>query len=429
MTTVDEPATDPLFAPADSLLRFATAGAVDDGKSTLIGRLLHDSRSLLADQLEQLELASKERGDEQLDLAMLTDGLRAEREQGITIDVAHRYFETARRAFIIADTPGHAQYTRNMVTGASTADLAIVLVDARNGLTEQSRRHAVLAGLLRVPQLVLAVNKMDLVGHDESVFRGITEEFAAFTERLRLRSVTPIPISALNGDNVVHRSAAMPWYEGPSLLEHLETVEVADEGSTADFRLPVQYAIRAPERDYRGYAGQIAGGSIAPGEEVLHLPSGMRTRVTAVDTADGELERGRAPQSVTLRLADDIDVGRGDVLCAPDRPATAAEELTASVCWMSPRSELAAGARLVLKHTTRSVKAEVTEVRERLDVTTLERGPADRLGLNDIGEIGLRLARPVFCDPYAANRFTGGAVLIDESTHATVGAVLITEAR
>jgi sulfate adenylyltransferase large subunit len=419
--------TEPVFAPADSLLRFATAGAVDDGKSTLIGRLLHDSKSLLADQLEQLEVASKERGDEQLDLAMLTDGLRAEREQGITIDVAHRYFETARRAFIIADTPGHAQYTRNMVTGASTADLAIVLVDARNGLTEQSRRHAVLAGLLRVPQLVLAVNKMDLVDYDESVFRAITVEFAAFTERLNLREVTAIPISALRGDNVVDRSAAMPWYEGPSLLEHLEQVEVVDE--TGLFRLPVQYAIRAQEQDYRGYAGQIAGGSIAPGEEVLHLPSGMRSRVVAVDTADGELERGQAPQSVALRLAENIDVGRGDLLCAVDQPPVAAEELTASVCWMSPKARLTPGTRLLLKHTTRVVKAIVTEVRERLDVTTLERGPAESLELNDIGEITVRLAQPVFCDPYERNRFTGGAVLIDESSHATVGAVLITDAR
>ncbi|MCI2423290.1 GTP-binding protein [Saccharopolyspora sp. K220] len=422
-------AEEPVFAPANSLLRFATAGAVDDGKSTLIGRLLHDSKSLLADQLEQLELASEERGDAQLDLAMLTDGLRAEREQGITIDVAHRYFETARRAFIIADTPGHAQYTRNMVTGASTADLAIVLVDARNGLTEQSRRHAVLAGLLRVPRLVLTVNKMDLVDFDETVFRGITEEFTAFTAQLNPHAVTAIPISALRGDNVVHRSEAMPWYDGRSLLEHLEEVEVADERSTADFRLPVQYTIRAPDRDYRGYAGQIAGGAVAPGEEILHLPSGLRSRVVAVDTADGELDRGRAPQSVTVRLADDIDVGRGDMLCAPDNAPTAAEEITAAVCWMSAKSALKPGARLLLKHTTRTVKAVVSEIRERLDVTTLERGPAEQFELNDIGEIGLRLAQPVFCDPYTENRFTGGAVLIDESTHATVGAVLINEAR
>ncbi|RKT87448.1 bifunctional enzyme CysN/CysC/sulfate adenylyltransferase subunit 1 [Saccharopolyspora antimicrobica] len=417
----------PVFAPADSLLRFATAGAVDDGKSTLIGRLLHDSRSLLADQLEALELASRERGNAELDLAMLTDGLRAEREQGITIDVAHRYFETARRAFIIADTPGHAQYTRNMVTGASTAGLAIVLVDARNGLTEQSRRHAVLAGLLRVPRLVLAVNKMDLVGFDETAFRAITGEFAAFTAQLGLREVTAIPISALRGDNVVHRSEAMPWYDGPALLEHLEDVEVTDEGAAGEFRLPVQCTIRAP--GYRGYAGQIASGSIAPGEEVLHLPSGMRSRVVAVDTADGELDRGRAPQSVTVRLADDIDIGRGDMLCAPANPPVAATELTASVCWMSAGSALEPGTRLLLKHTTRTVKALVSGIGDRLEITTLERGPAERLQLNEIGEVGLRLAQPVFCDPYAGNRFTGGAVLIDEATHATVGAVMITGAR
>ncbi|MER7016197.1 GTP-binding protein [Saccharopolyspora sp. NPDC000359] len=418
---------DLAFSPADSLLRFATAGAVDDGKSTLIGRLLHDSQSLLADQLEQLQLASVERGDEQLDLAMLTDGLRAEREQGITIDVAHRYFETARRAFIIADTPGHAQYTRNMVTGASTADLAIVLVDARSGLTEQSRRHAVLAGLLRVPRLVLAVNKMDLVGFAEPVFRAITEEFAAFAARLDLREVTAIPISALRGDNVVHRSEAMPWYDGPSLLEHLESVEVTEEGSTGGFRLPVQGTIRA--QDYRGCAGQIASGALAPGEEVLHLPSGMRSRVVAVDFAHRELDRARAPQSVAVRLADDIDVGRGDMLCAPGNAPVAAEEITAAVCWMSARSALEPGTRLLLKHTTRTVKAVVAEVRDRLEVTTLERGPADRLELNEIGEVVLRLAQPVFCDAYADNRSTGGAVLIDEATHATVGAVLITDAR
>ncbi|RRO16675.1 sulfate adenylyltransferase [Saccharopolyspora rhizosphaerae] len=419
--------TEPAFAPADSLLRFATAGAVDDGKSTLIGRLLHDSKSLLADQLEQLEVASRERGDEELDLAMLTDGLRAEREQGITIDVAHRYFETARRAFIIADTPGHAQYTRNMVTGASTADLAIVLVDARNGLTEQSRRHAVLAGLLRVPQVVLAVNKMDLVDFDEDVFRTITADFAEFTAKLELQEITAIPIAALRGDNVVDRSAATPWYDGPSLLEHLETVEVAEEAGR--FRMPVQLALRAQEQDYRGCAGQIAGGSVAAGDEVLHLPSGMRSRVVAVDTADGELERGRAPQSVALRLAEDIDVGRGDLLCAAEHPPVAAEELTAAVCWMSPKTPLTRGARLLLKHTTRVVKAVVTEVGERLDVTTLERSPANSLQLNDIGEVTLRLAQPVFCDSYADNRFTGGAVLIDEAGHATVGAVLISDAR
>ncbi|GAA4617591.1 sulfate adenylyltransferase subunit 1 [Saccharopolyspora hordei] len=421
-------ATDqrPAFAPARSLLRFATAGAVDDGKSTLIGRLLHDSRSLLADQLEQLELASAERGDDGLDLAMLTDGLRAEREQGITIDVAHRYFETARRAFIIADTPGHAQYTRNMVTGASTADLAIVLVDARNGLTEQSRRHAVLAALLRVRQLVLAVNKMDLVGFDEAVFGTIAAEFAAFTDRLEVRQVTAIPISALRGDNVVHRSEAMPWYDGPSLLEHLEEVDAGDDRAAGPFRLPVQCALRAPERDYRGYAGQIAGGTIAQDEEVLHLPSGTRTTVVAVDTADGELDRARAPQSVTVRLADDLDVGRGDMLCAAENAPAATEELTAEVCWMSATSALEPGRRLLLKHTTRTVKAVVAEVRDRLDVTTLHRSPVVRLELNEIGAVVLRLAQPVFCDRYADNRATGGAVLIDEATHATVGAVLIT---
>ena len=412
------------FTPADGLLRFATAGAVDDGKSTLIGRLLHDSKSLLADQVEALEQASAERGDDVLDLAMLTDGLRAEREQGITIDVAHRYFETARRAFIIADTPGHAQYTRNMVTGASTADLAIVLVDARHGLTEQSRRHAVLAGLLRVPEVVLAVNKMDLVDYDEQVFRDVAAEFAEFVGH----GCTAIPLSALHGDNVVERSAAMPWYEGPALLEHLEQVRIADDNSTMDFRMPVQCVIRAPERDYRGYAGQISGGSVAAGDEVLHLPSGMRSRVSSVDTADGALVSAQAPLSISLRLADDIDVGRGDLLCAAANAPEPADELSATVCWMTAAAPLRPGTRLLFKHTTRTVKAVVTEVRHRLDVTTLSREPAPELGLNDIGEVGLRLAQPIFCDPYERNRLTGGGVLIDETTHATAGAVLITEA-
>ncbi|GAA4857976.1 sulfate adenylyltransferase subunit 1 [Saccharopolyspora rosea] len=418
--------TGPAFAPADSLLRFATAGAVDDGKSTLIGRLLHDSKSLLADQVEALELAGRERGDAGLDLAMVTDGLRAEREQGITIDVAHRYFETARRAFIIADTPGHAQYTRNMVTGASTADLAIVLVDARNGLTEQSRRHAVLSGLLRVPELVLAVNKMDLVDHDQRVFADVAAEFARFTAELELGAVTAIPISALHGDNVVHRSDSMPWYDGPALLEHLEEAHTGRHESTQDFRFPVQCVLRAD--GHRGYAGQIAAGAVAAGDEVLHLPSGVRTRVASVDTADGALARAGAPQSVSVRLTDDIDVGRGDMLCAPGAAPTAAAQLRATVCWMTGDSALRPGKRLLLKHTTRTVRAEVTEVRHRVDVTTLRRDDADELGLNDIGEIVLRLAQPVFCDPYERNRLTGGGLLIDEATHATAGAVLITEA-
>ncbi|CAM02805.1 bifunctional enzyme CysN/CysC/sulfate adenylyltransferase subunit 1 [Saccharopolyspora erythraea NRRL 2338] len=412
--------------PASGLLRFATAGAVDDGKSTLIGRLLHDSRSLLADQLDAVRQASLERGDEHLDLAMLTDGLRAEREQGITIDVAHRYFETARRAFIIADTPGHAQYTRNMVTGASTADLAIVLADARHGLTGQSHRHAVLAGLLRVRHVVLAVNKMDLVGYDRSVFDRIAADFGDRAERIGLGAVTAIPIAALHGDNVVDPSPAMPWYEGPTLLEHLETVATTT-GDGAPLRLPVQYVIRAAD-GYTGCAGQLAAGVAVEGQEVLHLPSGTRTRIAALDSPDGPVRRAGAPLSVTVRLADDIDVRRGDLLCAVDSPPVAADRVDATVCWMSAGRPLEAGSRLLLKHTTKTVGATATAVHHRLDVTTLRREPADELALNDIGGVGLRLDEPVHCDPYARNRFTGGGVLIDESTNATVAAVMIDRA-
>lgn len=413
-----------VFSPAEELLRFATAGAVDDGKSTLIGRLLHDSRSLLADQLEALELASRERGDEEIDLAMVTDGLRAEREQGITIDVAHRYFETAQRAFIIADTPGHAQYTRNMVTGASMADLTIVLVDARNGLTEQSRRHAILSRLLRVPRLVLAVNKMDLVGYGQAVFERIVEEFQ---RDLGHEGVTAIPLSALRGDNVVDRSAAMPWYEGPVLLEHLEEVRAVPE-EAGGFRLPVQYVVRSPKGGYRGYAGQIAGGAVAEGDPVLHLPSGLRTRVVSIDAADGARDVAPAPLSVTVRLADQLDVGRGDLLCSPvDAPVPVAR-LEATVCWMTGKPVLRNGTRLLLKHTTRTVRAVVSEVRHRLDVTTSRQEPAAELGLNDIGVVVLDLDAPLFCDPYDRNRLTGGVVLIDGTTNTTAGAVMIDRA-
>ncbi|GAA2794326.1 sulfate adenylyltransferase subunit 1 [Saccharopolyspora taberi] len=409
-----------------TLLRFATAGAVDDGKSTLIGRLLHDSKSLLADQLEAVRLASEERGDEHLDLAMLTDGLRAEREQGITIDVAHRYFETGRRAFIIADTPGHAQYTRNMVTGASTADLAIVLADARNGLTEQSHRHAVLAGLLRVPHVVLAVNKMDLVDYDRAVFDRIAEDFAARAAGIGLAEVTAIPISALHGDNVVDRSAATPWYEGPALLEHLESVPARDDADGA-LRFPVQYLIRTD--GFEGCAGQLAAGSVSAGEQVRHLPSGRITTVAAVETPDGPADRVAAPLSITLVPGDDLPVRRGDLFCAVGSEPVRAAEIEATVCWMDARKALRPNARLLLKHTTRTVGATVTELHHRLDVMTLRSEPAAELALNDIGGIALRLDEPVFCDPYEHNRLTGGGVLVDESTNATVAAVMIDRAR
>ena len=417
------------------ILRFATAGSVDDGKSTLIGRLLYDSKSIFADQLEAVERTSRDRGEDYTNLALLTDGLRAEREQGITIDVAYRYFATPRRKFIIADTPGHIQYTRNMVTGASTADLAVVLVDARNGLTEQSRRHAFLTTLLRVPHMVLAVNKMDLVDYQAEVFERIYEEFSAFAARLDIGDLTFIPISALHGDNVVDRSANMPWYDGPSLLHHLERVHIASDRNMIDVRFPVQYVIRphaatdADLHDYRGYAGQVAGGVLKPGDEVLHLPSGFATKVRRIEAAGTEIAEAFAPMSVTLLLDDDVDISRGDMICRPHNRPAAAQDIEAMVCWMSSEAVLARRSRLIVKHTSRTVKAIVTDLHYRIDVNTLHRDEAaTQLGLNEIGRVRLRLTQPIFCDPYARNRTTGGLILIDESTNATVGAAMITEA-
>ena len=423
------------LAPRMDILRFATAGSVDDGKSTLIGRLLYDSKSIFADQLEAVERTSRDRGEDYTNLALLTDGLRAEREQGITIDVAYRYFATPRRKFIIADTPGHIQYTRNMVTGASTADLAIVLVDARNGLTEQSRRHAFLATLLHVPHMVLAVNKMDLVDYSDEVFERICEEFSAFAARLDIGDLTFIPISALHGDNVVDRSANMPWYDGPSLLHHLEHVHIASDRNMIDVRFPVQYVIRphaatdAELHDYRGYAGQVAGGVLKPGDEVLHLPSGFSTRVRRIESAGTQVPEAFAPMSVTLLLDDDVDISRGDMICRPHNRPAAAQDIEAMLCWMSSDQVLARRSRLIVKHTSRTVKAIVTDLHYRIDVNTLHRDEsAVQLGLNEVGRVRLRLTQPIFCDPYARNRTTGGLILIDESTNATVGAAMITEA-
>ena len=417
------------------ILRFATAGSVDDGKSTLIGRLLYDSKSIFADQLEAVERTSRDRGEDYTNLALLTDGLRAEREQGITIDVAYRYFATPRRKFIIADTPGHIQYTRNMVTGASTADLAVVLVDARNGLTEQSRRHAFLTTLLRVPHMVLAVNKMDLVDYSAEVFERICEEFSAFAARLDIGDLTFIPISALHGDNVVDRSANMPWYDGPSLLHHLEHVHIASDRNMIDVRFPVQYVIRphaatdAELHDYRGYAGQVAGGVLKPGDEVLHLPSGFSTHVRRIEAAGTQVPEAFAPMSVTLLLDDDVDISRGDMICRPNNRPAAAQDIEAMICWMSSDAVLARRSRLVVKHTSRTVKAIVTDLHYRIDVNTLHRDEsATQLGLNEIGRVRLRLTQPIFCDSYARNRITGGLILVDETTNATVGAAMITEA-
>jgi bifunctional enzyme CysN/CysC len=412
------------------LLRFATAGSVDDGKSTLIGRLLYDTKSIFEDQLEHVEKVSRDKGREYTDLALLTDGLRAEREQGITIDVAYRYFATPKRKFIIADTPGHIQYTRNMVTGASTADLAIILVDARNGLVEQSRRHAFLASLLQVPHLVVAVNKMDLVDWDQDVYNRIQEEFVAFAARLRIRDLVIIPISALNGDNVVQRSAASPWYDGPSLLHHLEHVHVASDRNLIDVRFPVQYVIRPQTKehhDYRGYAGQVAGGVLKPGDTVTVLPSGFSTTIEAIDSLDGAVDEAYAPMSVVVRLKDNLDVSRGDMICRPKNMPTVTQEIDAMVSWMTP-DPLTAGRKLVIKHTTRTARALVKELQYRLDVNTLHRDEhTGQLGLNDIGRVRLRTTVPLFIDDYRNNRTTGGFILIDEATNVTVGAGMITD--
>jgi len=405
------------------LMRLATAGSVDDGKSTLIGRLLHDAKAILADQLDDLHGR-----DGALDLSRLTDGLRAEREQGITIDVAYRYFATAKRSFILADTPGHLQYTRNMVTGASTADLAIVLVDARNGVVEQTKRHAFIAALLGIPHVVLAVNKMDLVDYDEQVFDRIVTDFSAFARRLDVRDVAFIPMSALEGDNVVDRSEAMGWYAGLPLLEHLETVQIAADRNLDELRFPVQYVIRDHATDYRGYAGRIASGVVRPGDEVLVLPGGQSTTVEAIDTLDGPLDEAVPPLSVTLRLVDDLDISRGDLICGPaDRPSLE-RELTADVCWMAD-APLRPRGRYLIKHAAHTVAAMVDELVDRVDVHTLDReGAPPELALNDIGRVRLRTARPVAFDAYARNRATGSFIVIDEATNETVGAGMIVPA-
>ena len=440
--------------PVSELLRIATAGSVDDGKSTLIGRLLHDTKSILEDQLEHVAQTSERRGDGYLNLALLTDGLRAEREQGITIDVAYRYFQTGAaagatangavaldvaesgfrggRKFIIADTPGHEQYTRNMVTGASTADLSIVLIDARNGVSEQTRRHAFISSLLRIPHLVVAVNKMDLVDYSEQVFNDIVADFTDWATRLQLPDVVFIPISALRGDNVVDRADNMPWYQGPSLLYHLEHVVIATDRDMDDVRFPVQWVVRPmsdEHHDYRGYAGQVAAGVIRPGSDVVVLPSGRKTKIRAIDSYDGELDVAFPSMSVTLRLDDDVDISRGDMIVDADEAPTVAREFEAMICWMSGEP-MRPGGRYVIHHTTRSAKAIIDKLEYRVDVNTLDRDPAaDQLGLNEIGRVHLRSSAPLVVDPYARNRTTGSFILIDESTNDTVGAGMIRSGR
>jgi bifunctional enzyme CysN/CysC len=403
---------------------------VDDGKSTLIGRLLYDSKAIFEDQLEAVTKASRRRhGDDgTVDLALLTDGLRAEREQGITIDVAYRYFATPRRTFIIADTPGHVDYTRNMVTGASTADLAIVLIDARNGIVQQSRRHAFIVSLLRIPHMVVAINKMDLVDFSETVYDEIAEEFAAFATKLDIPDLTFIPMAAISGDNVVTRSRAMPWYEGSPLLHHLEHVHIASDRNLIDPRLPVQWVVRPgtnDHHDYRGYAGQVCGGVWRKGDEVLVLPSGATSTIESVATFDGEVEQAFPPMAVTVQLADDVDISRGDMLCRPRNRPQLSREVDALVCWMhaTPAQE---GKRYFLRHTTKSVVAVLSEVRHRIDVDTLHHDSgANRLELNEIGRVVIRTNSPIAFDPYRRNRDTGSFILVDEATNDTVAAGMI----
>ena len=410
------------------LLRFVAVGSVDDGKSTLIGRLLHDTHGIYEDQLAAVERASKTRGSVggKLDLALLTDGLKAEREQGITIDVAYRYFSTDRRKFIIADTPGHIQYTRNMATGASTADVAIILIDARHGVLQQSRRHAYIASLLGIPHLAVCVNKMDLVDFDRERYQAIVSDFEAVSRELRFREVRFFPISAMDGDNVVHLGDRSAWHEGGTLLEYLESVPIDADQNMDVFRFPVQYVLR-PDLTYRGFCGPIASGVVAVGDEVMVLPSGARSRIASIDTFDGPLEEAFPPMSVTLRLADEIDISRGDMIVHPDARPEVAQRVEAHVVWMNETPLDVAGSYLV-KHTTRTVRASIETVLGKVDLDQLDENPSDTLALNDIGRLVVALNQPIFCDPYADNRDVGAFVLIDALTNNTVGAGMIVRA-
>ena len=423
--------TEPTFpaVPGQTLLRLATAGSVDDGKSTLIGRLLYDSKAVMEDQLAAVERTSRERGNDYTDLALVTDGLRSEREQGITIDVAYRYFATAKRKFIIADTPGHLQYTRNMVTGASTAQLVIVLVDARHGLLEQSRRHAFLASLLGVQHIVLAVNKMDLIDWDQERYNWIRDEFHAFAARLDIHDVTTIPISALNGDNVVTKSSRAPWYDGPPLLSHLEDVYIAGDRNLVDVRFPVQYVIRPQTRehaDHRSYAGTVASGIMRPGDEVVVLPAGKVSHITAIDGPEGPVSEAFPPMAVSISLADDIDISRGDLLARPQNQPEVTTEFDAMVCWMADEAALEPGRDYVIKHTTRTTRARVIALDYRLDVNTLHRDKsATALKLNELGRVSLRTQVPLLLDEYSRNAATGSFILIDPETNVTVAAGMV----
>ena len=410
------------------LLRFTTAGSVDDGKSTLIGRLLYESKAIFEDQLEAVKKASERSGDGEMNLALLTDGLKSEREQGITIDVAYRYFFTPNRKFIIADTPGHIQYTRNMVTGASTANAALVLVDARKGVQEQTRRHAFIASLLQIPHLVVCINKMDLVDYAEEVYQQIRQEFELFAAKLDVKDIHFIPVSALKGDNIVNRSENMPWYQGSTLLYYLENVHIGSDENLIDPRFPVQYVIRPltdAHHDYRGYAGRVASGIFRKGDEVLLLPSGFTTRIRRIDTYDGELEEAVPPMSVTLLLEDDFDLGRGDMIVREHNKPEVTQDVEVMICWFSDRP-LQPNGKYILKHTGSEVRCIIREVRYKLDINTLSRNQHDlNIGMNDIARVFLRTTRPLFTDSYRKNRTTGSLILIDEATNETAGAGMI----
>ena len=410
------------------LLRFTTAGSVDDGKSTLIGRLLFDSKAIFEDQMEALELASQHRGEEQVNLALLTDGLRAEREQGITIDVAYRYFATPKRKFIIADTPGHVQYTRNMVTGASTANLAIILVDARNGVLEQTIRHSYIATLLGIPHIAICINKMDLVDYKEDVYEKIIKQFEPFKQYLNIEDVRFIPISALKGDNVVTDSTTMDWYEGPTLLELLETIDITSDEDFDNKRFPVQYVVR-PQRDefhdYRSYAGRIAGGVFKPGDKVTVLPGGQETTLRSIDVMEEELEYAFPPQSVAFRLADDIDISRGDMIVDAHGKPQVGQEIELMVCWLGEKP-MALGGKYTIRHTTAELRCIIRDVKYKVDINTLDKLEGDKdLALNEIACLQIKTSKPIFYDPYKENRITGSISIIDEGTNNTVGAGMI----
>ena len=411
------------------LLRFTTAGSVDDGKSTLIGRLLYDSKSIFQDQLEAVESATLRRGEEGVNLALLTDGLKSEREQGITIDVAYRYFSTPKRKFIIADTPGHIQYTRNMVTGASTANVALVLVDARKGVQEQTRRHAIIASLLQIPHLVFCINKMDLVDFDEERYESIKEELENFSAKLKIQDVHFIPMSALKGDNVVERSLAMNWYEGSTLLYYLENVHIGSDYNLIDARFPVQHVIRPNTddyHDYRGYGGRVAGGIFKKGDEVLLLPSGFTSKIAKVDTFDGEIEKAFPPQSVTILLEDDLDLSRGDMIVRPHNQPQVTQDLELMICWFDAQKNLQPRGKYTIRHTSQEARCIIKEVRYKLDINTLHRNQEDKeIKANDIARILVRTTKPLFVDSYEKNRITGSVILIDEATNNTVAAGMV----